>query len=427
MTSGCKDSLKKPSHDSTLATWGGKVHAFADLPGYFTEFFIDDGPNNQTLPFCSGTHIGNGYILTAAHCLDSYLSCEIDPKDIFINVIASSGRHEQKLALADVRGIAVHAGWPTSVSSQSSIDDIALIKTDLTIANQAYLPEDPPTTLQPRLSSGEWWIYGVGGSLKHQSHHKQPRIRPSYFGGVVAADSPPHAQPSSDELAQWKQQAGTHPLLTEKGQAYLTRINTRQSGDAETPSRPTSSSSMPQTSPPDHSALKTSSVAMEALPSHYLFDDTLTTGAPEHKPVIYIYPGHSDHPYAIDLTCSGDSGGPLVFRRLGADITSRDILLGIFSSTTKHLNIRSVTDLVMHYNLAGQMFLPESSGPTFTPECADFNTLQQRLYRELSFLQQGTAVSVWYYRSWIEAAKQSLASGHHQPLSCAQQDTKQEL
>lgn len=431
VTSGCKKSLNHSSDESSLTTWGGKAHRFVDLPGYVTEFFIDNSPAGQTSPFCSGVHIGDGYILTAAHCLESYLNCAINLKDVFINVMTSSpeGQREQRLALADASGIAVHAEYLSS--HKRMLHDIALIKTDLAIVELAHLPEHPPTTLHPRRASGEWWVYGVGGSFVHQSHHQQPRAHASYFGGVVSADSPADSQASGDELAQWKRAASTHPLLTEEGRAYLHHISAPEAARAssEQPSSPASSTKPSSPLPtPDHAddSAGLSTVATATVPSPYLFGKTPIAGPPDQQPEIVIYPGNSAHPDAADMICPGDSGGPLIFRP--RDDQSQDILLGLISTATKHLNLRSVKDLVMHYNVAGEMLVSSSTEFTLSSDCARFSTAEQQLYREGSLFGRTAAVNVWYYRSWIESAKQSLSSGRGRPASvCSSQGAQQDL
>lgn len=414
---GCKRSPEKSPTDSALATWGGKAHAFVDLPGYFVEFFIDNG-SGKVFSFCSGAHIGGGYILTAAHCLDSYLSCQKDLNQVQVNFIHSSasGRREQKSPLADAHGIVLHAGWS---SSDQTHYDIALIKTNLRVAGQAYLTESPSLTQRSQLSSGDLWIYGIGGVFEHQSHHVRHRSLASYFGGVVSAIDPrAGAQGSSspihelgdDELIR---QIENHPLLTESGREFM-KYN--HGGLFGTPAASSSSSPSPSPLPNPSSAggpipaddLLTT--PLPAVPSEHLFGDTfITPPTDDQSPLITTYQGSSSHPDAIDSACSGDSGGPLIFRAGSGGSHSQDILIGITSTSIKSYNIKSVTDLVMLYNLTDDALV---KGP-----CQDYSTELKKAIKRGLIITSQKATSTYYHRAWIEAAKQSLAQGHHHPAS----------
>lgn len=415
---GCKRSPEKSPTDSALATWGGKAHAFVDLPGYFVEFFTDDG-SAKTHSFCSGAHIGGGYILTAAHCLDSHLSCQEDLNHVQVNFIHSSasGRREQKHPLADVHGIVLHAGWLSSSGQRHY--DIALIKTGLRVVGQAYLPESPPLTQQSRISSSELWSYGTGGVFEHQSHHDQPRSRTSYFGGVVSAIDPragaqgspsPLHELGDDELMR---QIENHPLLTEKGREFMKRhrgkevFGTAGSGSLYPSPSPNPSS----TGGPVPAVLTT---PLPAVPSEHLFGDTfITPPTDDRSPLITTYyQGPSLHPDAVVSSCPGDSGGPLIFRVGSGDSHSGDILIGINSGQRNQLNINSLEDVVMLYNLGEDVFIKGG--------CQGYSTeLKQAVKRGLILTLQ-KAVSTYYHRAWIEAAKKSLEQGHHRPaLACA--------
>ena len=430
LTTGCKESPQNSTSAASLAAYGGKAHTFMDLPGYFVEFVTSD-EHGRTHSFCSGSHIGDGYILTAAHCLDSFLNCEADLNNASINVIvsSSSGRREQRwLGLVEVDGIAIHAGWtPSQVGEKNGTgDDIALIKTDLPIAEQADLPEHSFDTQHPRFSSGELWFYGIGGNVESlSSHHEQPESHTTYFGGMVSIDGA--SVPPDQQIEQWMRQAETHSLLTEKAREYLHHLRQRHTSAANKTGIASQSSSssllMDITSHVDSSSdIGISTVPKTAVLSDYLFDDTAITPPTDQEPEIVIYPTNYDHPHAIDRLCHGDSGGPLIFRSGGDNSTNQDILLGVASQLLGFtINIRNVKDLVLHYNHAGEKYM--IGGDIITNQdllrndCYHMSTTEQQLISERALLSKAAAVNVWYYRPWIDAAKQSLTSGQHSPLS----------
>ncbi|MCY4443623.1 MAG: hypothetical protein OXC44_02350 [Proteobacteria bacterium] len=98
MVTSCKHS-KTHLPPAQLSTYGGKEYkSFVELPPYFVELLeksknqnivlsqpnssIEKSPDStnpisdisiNSFGYCSGSHIGNGYILTAAHCLDRLL------------------------------------------------------------------------------------------------------------------------------------------------------------------------------------------------------------------------------------------------------------------------------------------------------------------------------------------------------------------
>ena len=165
------------------------------------------------------------------------------------------------------------------------------------------------------------------------------------------------------------------------------------------------------------------------MASSYYFGDMSITPPANQKPNITIYPTKSDHPHAIDLICHGDSGGPLIFRAGGNNSTNQDILLGLISATQyTAMDIHSVKDLVLQFNYAGEM--SKNVGGTlyieedmFKFNCKNLTTTEQQILRDRKFYANWVTANVWYYRPWIDAAKQSLTLGHHSPSSaCSSQE-----
>ncbi|MCY4380324.1 MAG: trypsin-like serine protease, partial [Proteobacteria bacterium] len=218
----CMAPPNKSSNLASVSTYGGKEYkSFADLPPYFVELI-----QHGHLGSCSAAHIGDGYILTAAHCLKSYLCHTKEAaKSLGIRYITRTKSDEfetYKITLnyEKIEAVVMHKHYfvhPDShifpfihgaYASNAREHDIALIKiqTDpqAPFAGKAILPTaDQAALYSPQHVSGVLYQHGIGRefSPEYKEYKKSKDITPfkgntlistSYFGGsvqVVESDS----------------------------------------------------------------------------------------------------------------------------------------------------------------------------------------------------------------------------------------------
>ncbi|MCY4380235.1 MAG: trypsin-like serine protease [Proteobacteria bacterium] len=145
LTTACKAPPNDDSNLASLSTRGGtEYRKFEDLPGYFVSL-------NKGDSFCSGAHIGDGYILTAAHCLEIDL-CQ-DDDDLYsrfkhfglhYNSRVDGKQKETRLTRSQIEAVVMHKHY--------FIDpDSILIPAD-------FLPSDSDSDYD---SLESWiWIWG---------------------------------------------------------------------------------------------------------------------------------------------------------------------------------------------------------------------------------------------------------------------------
>ncbi|MCY4380175.1 MAG: trypsin-like serine protease [Proteobacteria bacterium] len=209
--------MAPPNESSELAqlsAWRGiEYKKFEDLPGYFVELF--SLIHNDGKGFCSGAHIGGGYILTAAHCLTNTL-CADDLDNEFSNFRlrynswdrVNGKQKESVIHSMNIDAIVMHKHYfvdPDSVLvpsdfipsdlfhnlTQVKVNDIALIKVNVPptkpFFREATLPDSQfqdnhMSTWRgykdrDKIMASTLYLHGVG-----KEHPSQ-----SYFGGAVTA------------------------------------------------------------------------------------------------------------------------------------------------------------------------------------------------------------------------------------------------
>ncbi|MCY4380234.1 MAG: trypsin-like serine protease [Proteobacteria bacterium] len=159
LATACKVTSNENPDQASVSTLGGKEYKqFEDLPGYFVELYYGDRD------LCGGAHIGDGYILTAAHCLE-FILCHDDLKSVFkkfglrYNSRIDGKQKETRLTGSQIEAVAMHKHFFTNpdkvllpsdfLSSfdkfiQGNLHDITLIKVKLDpsapFAGKATLP-----------------------------------------------------------------------------------------------------------------------------------------------------------------------------------------------------------------------------------------------------------------------------------------------
>ncbi|MCY4380325.1 MAG: trypsin-like serine protease [Proteobacteria bacterium] len=230
-------SCKHSNNSSDLtspSTYGGKEYkSFVDLPPYFVELLFIT-PTSE-FGACSAAHIGDGYILTATHCLGIFLCShkKSDAKALGIryNSRTSSGElQEQRLTYDQIEAVVMHKHYfvhpdshiapfiDATYAARAPIHDIALIKVQTDpqapFAGKAILPTaDQAALYSPQHVRGVVYQHGIGKEfspeyreykkwkLAKEIKDKSKDIPPfkgntlisrSFFGGavqVVASDS----------------------------------------------------------------------------------------------------------------------------------------------------------------------------------------------------------------------------------------------
>lgn len=183
-----------PVSDANHATktLGGNEYRFEELPGFFVEF-VSEIPDSETLrPFCSGAYIGDGYVITAAHCLSKLLICPSYMEEDGIKDITSFGLHvltnvsnshsgkrqRHYISFSDIKSVVIHKDFFSvdkkySTTAAGDLDylfarkhDIALMKIDpnIPVAASVHLPADKKYSVPSLVHGTEVWVYGVSNN-----------------------------------------------------------------------------------------------------------------------------------------------------------------------------------------------------------------------------------------------------------------------
>ena len=360
-------SCKSPSleEESVLKAYGGKEYKFAELPGYFASLVMETD-NLSHREICSAAHIGHGFIITAAHCIDyDYLelvcrsgmwdSHGIDGfgikhirrlwKRLYdgqsspqigrfgIKYISQDG--VMTMGFKDIESIVYHRGVYPDEQYQPTRDlvvhanDIALIKTHppKPFAKAARLPFSSEERFSLQRIEGRLFFHGIG-------KHEDLKSDDSYFGGTIKVDRPSYRVSHGTSDAK----SPTNSLDVSSSRDSLT-VNPK----SEEPL----SCWQHFTYPGDRPAVS----RREAIRS-------------QAKNTIRVIADHSGR-NGLKKVCSGDSGGPYVYSS-----EEEDILVGVHSSHSRYSKRKG---------------------------CSAY----------------GYMVSTFYHLSWLEKAKKSMTIGRN--------------
>ena len=410
----CRMIAQSPP-ESTIKTHGGTELRFEELPGFVVELAYqysspssslsphqssraavdeDDVLFHSSYPICSGSHIGGGYILTAAHCVDHFLFTQDncggrDWERLVINILVTDSEHTTRrrktLSANDVTAIVYHRGWRLPphnhhliTAQTASLYDLALIKVDskLPFADTAHLPQttDDHHNFAQFTDDDHVWVYGVGGYQLNLSPTNLAPAR-SYFGGLAHIAKADYFQTLAfnqriyEDPEQFKRQIlNDHRLLASANRNFQLQMT-----PPKDPCRhgPTTSHNI---FPPSLTEL-TSYLATSTSPHSYILP---FTGGTRH-----------DNPHEIISICTGDSGGP-VLKALPSP-TQKNVLLGV---TSLSRNKGTIAHIINYLNRRHDKYTGCAVESTST---------------------LGIAINVWQSLPWIHAARYSIAQGHHPP------------
>ena len=359
---------------------------------------------------CSATHIGSGFIITAAHCLINRV-CDIPAGDGVVQLASLNKLGIKYLSSADgltqtafhdhtaIEAIVFHHGFLGLKRGYNQPDpqhqyDLALIKTNhLSFADAAELPHPSANNFSPQHISGPLYVFGAGQEssefIRHQMSLPGLPMQPlpplsspaqTYFYGKVLATTL-----KLETLIKWR----THELL----QATPTEAShAKQHLQPLTTSRPTAFSCVEEHAYPPK---------FQHTGDGFTYPQTLYRAINElDKPIgqrnqdlltqvseyeitrlvreqslnnMIMATSSSDgtkHSGMIRGVCNGDSGGPLMDE-------SRNIILGVVSFSL-HDPVRKQAHA--HGSRCG--------GYTFFP-------------------------SIYHHLDWIHSAKTSVLAGNH--------------
>ena len=173
-----------------LATLGGEKFSFSELPGYYAVIQSESG-------ICSAVHIGNGILMTVAHCLATVNQLARKVKEHKIRSIKyhyadttdSSVKAQGYLTQKDIKHVAVHSQFvnlnvPPVHRNQF---DIALIFTKpppfAPFYYKAFIPNDKDFTINK--SIGDVWVYGAGKNIALFSASLEHQIHKKFYAGTI--------------------------------------------------------------------------------------------------------------------------------------------------------------------------------------------------------------------------------------------------
>ena len=456
-------SCRLNSQNTNMAevkTDGGYQSTFEELPGYFVELMASQfeinsradetdsapappaqttakTPSTDALLSCSGTHIGSGFILTAAHCIDDWV-CDLTAhnRDHAVGHTPITGDIKSKLSRirlkynhmvsgakqpaiqsgSAIEAVVFHHGYfellpdrPTPITRARY--DLALIKTSgLDFADAANLPALSEHHLSAAQLSGKTLlVYGASREnaafvSRQLSTLGIPYIQPTnlhhlgpkhYFWGKITAttlDLQRRIDSYTDKLVHMS------PDHAESLKRYLEPQMKLSNGKTEPPILhscinnyaypPTFKHESRTIAYPQklYSALKElekpiadrNPQILQPLGEHVITLRPRKYGlypASTNPPMVVteVMPDHTSG--RINGLCNGDSGGPLIDQQNQA-------IVGVSS----FVKFAEPTTRIRHHQLGSRCGEPKHM--YFT--------------------------STYHYLNWINAAKASILNGHHQ-------------
>ncbi|MCY4380870.1 MAG: trypsin-like serine protease [Proteobacteria bacterium] len=161
----CKHSYHNPSLTSPSSYGGKEYKSFVELPPYFVEW------QYRGYGVCSGAHIGDGYILTTAHCVDEFLCHKKEEaKAISLRYITRGlwgDSYEAYSNYHDIEAIVMHKHYFVHPDAH-----IALIKVQpdfrAPFAGKALLPTAGAALYSPQHVRGVLYQHGIGKEFSNE-------------------------------------------------------------------------------------------------------------------------------------------------------------------------------------------------------------------------------------------------------------------
>ena len=420
------------SEDHKLKTQGGLRYAFEELPGFFVSFvYLHQDESSFThsvgeeVDFCGGSHLGGGYILTAAHCIAFLFNREgAQVKDwLGVDVIieeAQGERSRHRVPLSKIQSMVYHADYRASGDHY----DIALLKVDgrIPFAAEVILADDEIYSLENL--EGSLWVYGAGKARDRDSKTKYYRGGLAYVSERLGEEDfmKDVIRTLSAELKEGnvEDRLVRDVLFRVKGytKAVLDYFTLEKQGHAFTHTQRQEIIEKMLTkfslnydealwlyrtlkkTPKASEELKLFAEAflqsfsyrkhMSALSaSHHLTEEITSShgnvlaqdGPQEDLHSVMYFSSLKKSKRSMIALCRGDSGGPVLKKNSAGAF----VLVGINLFAEAYATLRSMVHFRESSDLLG---------------CGG---------EEAS----GGAINVWAHRKWIQAAQESIAGGHH--------------